>query len=67
MIAIVFKKSNLDRATSIIFSRPSIISSISSVEHVEDSVYFYFDSTDALSRVSTSLYVAGIVHRCVIR
>lgn len=67
MIAIVFKKSSLDRVIPIILSRPDKAITVSRVEYVADSVYFFFSSAAELSHASTCLYAAGIVHRCVIR
>jgi hypothetical protein len=67
MNTIVIKKSLLESANSILLSRPSFVSSISRVEILTNSVYFWFDNSRALSQASTCLYVAGILHRCVIR
>ena len=64
MIAIVLKKSMYVRVSSIL-SR-NLLQPLR-VEFVAESVYFHLASISELSHASTCLYVAGIVHRCVIR
>ena len=53
MKAIVFKKSSLERVNTLLSSEPLLVSAVSRVEKLSDSVYFYFDSVRDLCHAST--------------
>lgn len=67
MKAIVIKKTSLESVQTLFRSEPSLVSAVTRVEKLSDSVYFYFDSVRDLSHASTVFYVAGILHRVSLR